>query len=230
VGTWKILSHINSHISQRSLNNYEPDSTWDWSKEVILITGGSNGIGAVMARKFAERDIKVIIWDIEAPSPELSSKQSTLPPYIPSQTHARQQLTSPRPEHASIHYYPVDVTNDALISTTATTVRSTHGAPTILINNAGIALAGAFLTEPPAYTHRQFAINILAQMRLVQEFVPDMAARNHGHVVSMASASSFISSTALVSYASSKAAVMAMHEGVAQELRTRYHAPRVRMR
>jgi short-subunit dehydrogenase len=65
-------------------------------------------------------------------------------------------------------------------------------------------------------------------MRLVQEFLPAMAKRNHGHIVTMASASSFISTTQLVTYASTKAAIMAFHEGVAQELRMRYNARRVR--
>ena len=70
-GTWTILRRINSYLSQRSLNNYEPDSTWDWSKEVVLITGGSNGIGAAIARMFAQRGITVVVWDVETPSQEL---------------------------------------------------------------------------------------------------------------------------------------------------------------
>jgi all-trans-retinol dehydrogenase (NAD+) len=53
------------------LNNFEYDESWDWTKEVVLITGGSNGIGAEMVRRFSKRGIKIVIWDVVSPSPDL---------------------------------------------------------------------------------------------------------------------------------------------------------------
>lgn len=54
-------------------NNFATDKTWDWTKEIVLITGGSSGMGAVMVRMFAERGIKVMILDIVAPLEALNS-------------------------------------------------------------------------------------------------------------------------------------------------------------
>jgi all-trans-retinol dehydrogenase (NAD+) len=115
-----------------------------------------------------------------------------------------------------------------MIVATAKKLREDIGDPSVLINNAGIAIAENLVEENLHNRKLQFEINVLAQMRLVQEFLPAMAKRNHGHIVTMASASSFISTTQLITYASTKAAVMAFHEGVTQELRRRYNARRVR--
>lgn len=95
----------------------------------------------------------------------------------------------------------------------------------MLINNAGIAVTENMVDEDAAHRRAQFEVNFFAQ-----EFLPGMAERNHGHVVTMARASSFISTTQLVTYCATKAAVMAFHEGVGQELRMRYAAPKVRTR
>ena len=71
---WKLLHRMNSHLSMRSLNNFESDKSWDWTKEIILVTGGSNGIGANMVRRFSKLGIQVVIWDMVAPSPDLLGK------------------------------------------------------------------------------------------------------------------------------------------------------------
>lgn len=131
-------------------------------------------------------------------------------------------------ERSSVQYYHVDVTSEESILSAARQVRADLGDPSILINNAGIAIAENIVEENIQHRKLQFEINVFAQMRLVQEFLPAMVKRNHGHIVTMASASSFISTTQLVTYASTKAAIMAFHEGVAQELRMRYNARRVR--
>jgi all-trans-retinol dehydrogenase (NAD+) len=55
-----------------------------------------------------------------------------------------------------------------------------------------------------------------------------MVERNHGHVVSIASMSSFVVPAQIVAYACTKAAVVAFNEGLASELRSRYKAPDVK--
>lgn len=69
---------------------------------------------------------------------------------------------------------------------------------------------------------------MLCHFTLVREFLPAMVARNHGHVMTIASTGSFYSQAQNVAYASSKAAAMAFHEGLGQELRTRFNARKVR--
>lgn len=55
-----------------------------------------------------------------------------------------------------------------------------------------------------------------------------MIAANHGMVVTVASLAGYITAPAMVDYAASKAAAISFHEGLAAELVTHYHAPKVR--
>jgi short-subunit dehydrogenase len=77
-------------------------------------------------------------------------------------------------------------------------------------------------------TERVFKINIICHFHLVQQFLPAMIKQNHGHIVTVASMASFVTQGKNVSYACTKAAALAFHEGLAQELKHRYNAPRVR--
>lgn len=63
---------------------------------------------------------------------------------------------------------------------------------------------------------------------MVKEFVPAMTAKNHGHILTTASMASFIAPAGMVDYACTKASALAFHEGLAQELKYHYNAPKVR--
>lgn len=82
--------------------------------------------------------------------------------------------------------------------------------------------------QPTEETERIFNINILSHFHLVREFLPAMVKQNHGHIVAVASMASFVTQGKNVSYVCTKAAALAFHEGLAQELKHRYNAPRVR--
>lgn len=69
---WKIVPsltflwaacQINRYLSKRALNN-GVQAVFDWKKEIVLVTGGSDGIGAATALKLAERGTTVIVLDI----------------------------------------------------------------------------------------------------------------------------------------------------------------------
>ncbi|KAJ5603676.1 hypothetical protein N7537_006632 [Penicillium hordei] len=50
-----------------ALNSFAKDSTWNWKKEVVIVTGGSSGIGAKVASKLGESGSTVIVLDINLP-------------------------------------------------------------------------------------------------------------------------------------------------------------------
>lgn len=62
-----LLRKLNNIMSRLVLNNFTTDRSWDWSKEVVVVTGGSGGIGYLMVKMFAERNITVVILDIAPP-------------------------------------------------------------------------------------------------------------------------------------------------------------------
>ena len=71
IGSFMLLRWANSYLSKWGLNNNVKDNTWDWSREIVVVTGGSGGIGAKIASSLAGRNIKVIILDVVEPSKSL---------------------------------------------------------------------------------------------------------------------------------------------------------------
>jgi short-subunit dehydrogenase len=129
---------------------------------------------------------------------------------------------------SNVFFFKVDVTSSSSIKSVAEEIRAKHGEPTILVNNAGIATGTTILNGSEEKVRKVFDINTIAHFILVKEFVPSMAAKNHGHVVTIASMASFNAIGGMVDYACTKASALAFHEGLTQELRGLYNAGRVR--
>lgn len=98
----------------------------------------------------------------------------------------------------------------------------------MLVNNAGVGYEGTVLDEPEAKIRQTFEVNTLAHFLTVREFLPAMVRKNHGHVVTIASMASFMALGEMVDYCCTKASALAFHEGLAQELKLWYNAPKVR--
>lgn len=59
-----IVRWINNFFSNSAVNNWN-HSKYDWDKEIVVITGGSDGIGKSVALLLAERGARVAILDIQ---------------------------------------------------------------------------------------------------------------------------------------------------------------------
>lgn len=199
-----LLRRANAYLNRRVLDNGVKDQ-YDWTKEIVLLTGGSNGIGRQTALRLARRGITVVVLDIQPAS-----------------------VAAPGGEDKYIHYFECDITSSASIAEVANEIRSSVGAPTILINNAGLCSGLTILNSTEAQTRRIFEVNTLAHYHLAREFVPALVARNHGMVVTISSQCGYTTTPNMVDYSASKAGALAFHEGLAAELATRYNAPRVR--
>lgn len=116
------------------------------------------------------------------------------------------------------------------IASAAAHIRAEYGHPTVLVNCAGFSNARPLLDVTEGDLHSVFSVNVIAPIVLSQEFLPAMIERNHGHIVNIASMASFTVQATNVDYACTKAAVLAFHEGLQQELRHLYKAPAVRLR
>jgi all-trans-retinol dehydrogenase (NAD+) len=62
-----ILRGINNKVSQWVVNNWKRDAKFVKGQEIVLITGGSSGIGELMAAQFAKMGTKVVILDLNPP-------------------------------------------------------------------------------------------------------------------------------------------------------------------
>ncbi|KAL9014659.1 MAG: hypothetical protein Q9173_000692 [Seirophora scorigena] len=195
-----IVRWINNFLSNSAVNNWN-HSKYDWDKEIVVITGGSDGIGKSVALLLAERGVRVAILDI-------------------------QPLTFDPPPNVS--FFKCDVTSPEEIASCASSVRSEVGSPTILVNNAGIGMRQAVLNTTEESVNKIFQVNILSHFRLIREFLPAMVTANHGTVITIASIASAVPGAQVVPYSCTKSAAVALHEGLAVELKTQYNAPKVR--
>lgn len=66
-----MLKHINDWLSKMAHNGYTKDLTWNWAREIVILTGGSSGIGAAIAAKLSESGSTIIILDINPPLQQL---------------------------------------------------------------------------------------------------------------------------------------------------------------
>lgn len=129
-----------------------------------------------------------------------------------------------------MYFYKCDVTSTESVKVVGEKVRKEHGDPTVLINNAGIGHEGPILHKPEGTIRKVFEVNTLAHWWTVREFLPAMVKHNHGHIVTIASAASFLGLGEMADYSCSKASALSFHEGLTQEIRLWYKAKKVRTR
>ncbi|KAF2653026.1 NAD(P)-binding protein [Lophiostoma macrostomum CBS 122681] len=195
-----IIKKASDWLDDAVTNNWTND-TYDWNKEVVVVTGGSDGIGKVVVKLLAERGIKVAVLDV-------------------------QELTYEAPP--SVQYFHADLASPSSIASAASAIKSAFGAPTILINNAGCARGKTILDSTEHDVRLTFNVNTLSHYFLAHQFLPSMVEHNHGMIITVASLASYLMAPGMVDYGASKAAALAFHEGLAAELATAYKAPRVR--
>ena len=194
------LRIINNYLERRVLNNAVSD-TYDWSKEIVLVTGGSDGIGKRVVQGFAEKGVKTVVLDV-------------------------QPLTYEPP--SNVFYFNCDITSTPAVQDVCREVRDAVGQPTVLINNAGVCRGKNLLDTTEDDVKLTFEVNTHAHYRLVKELLPDMIKKNHGMVVTVASSAAWVTAQRMTEYAASKAAALAFHEGLSAELVSEFKAPKVR--
>ncbi|KAL2214558.1 putative short-chain dehydrogenase/reductase 2 [Sarocladium strictum] len=200
LGALGLLYLTNNALNSVALGN-SARLQWDWRKEIVLVTGGCSGLGELVVRKLAKRSVKVVVVDLQAPKTPLPS---------------------------NVWFFKLDVTSTEDIKHVAQEIRKQVGDPTVLVNNAGIGYAKDILKSTDDEIRRTFDVNIVAHFFLVREFLPFMIEKDHGHVITIASMASFATIASNTDYSCTKAAALAFHEGLTQELKYRYSAPRVR--
>lgn len=127
-----------------------------------------------------------------------------------------------------MHYYFCDLRSEQQVNAVADKIRVDVGHPTVIINNAGVARGKTILDSEPGDIRFTFDVNVFAHFWVTRAFLPNMIARDHGMVVTVSSVAAWLTVPNMTDYGASKAAVLAFHEGLTAELKTKYDAPRVR--
>ena len=166
----------------------------------VLITGGASGIGRLMGAMALDRGAStLVIWDINQQSIDDTIAELT----------AKGKVVG----------YRVDVSDEQSVIDAAKAVKEQVGQIDILINCAGIITSNkTFENYTTAEIHRTMNINTIAPMVVALQFLPDMIARNSGHICNISSAGGLISNPKMSVYAASKWAVIGWSDSVRIEL------------
>jgi NAD(P)-dependent dehydrogenase (short-subunit alcohol dehydrogenase family) len=162
----------------------------------VVVTGGGSGIGRATALAFAERGAAVVVCDVDI---EGARRTAELAGLIGPEAHA----------------YQVDVSDEKAMDAFAADVVENHGAPGIVVNNAGIGHAGTFLATTEDEWRRVLDVNLWGVIHGCRSFASRMPS---GHIVNVASAAAYLPSKDLAAYSASKAAVLALSQSLRGEL------------
>ncbi len=94
---------------------------------------------------------------------------------------------------------------------------------TLLINNAGIAETGGFLSDDAeAMFRRQMETNVFGPLRLSRSFAPVLAANGGGGIINVLSIASWVTGPLLATYSATKSAAWSLTNALRQELSTQH--------
>lgn len=167
---------------------------------LVVITGAGSGIGRATALEFAEHGAEVIVTDIDQQAAERTA-----------------QLANTLGPRASA--YLLDVSDRGAMEKFGTILRENHGIPDIVINNAGIAVAGPFFETTVADWERIIDVNLWGVIHGCQVLGGLLVEGGlGGTIVNIASAAAYLPTRSLPAYATTKAAVLALSQCLRGEL------------
>lgn len=174
----------------------------------VLITGGASGIGKLMGGMALDKGAAaLVIWDINQES--IEQVVSELGQAAKAQGRA-----------GRVYGMRVDVSNQAMVADRYEQTKREVGEIDILINSAGIITSNKTFDQcTPDEINRTMMVNALAPMYVAQQVLPDMVARDSGHICNIGSAGGMISNPRMSIYAASKWATIGWSDSVRIELR-----------
>lgn len=146
--------------------------------KVIILTGGTSGIGLYTAQALAEKGCRVY---------ELSRREE-----------------SPVP---GVHHIRADVTREEEIDAAVAAVLEAEGRIDVVINNAGFGISGAVEFTDTAEAQRQFDVNFFGMVRVNRAVLPILRRQGYGRILNMSSVAAPIAIPFQAYYSASKAAV-----------------------
>jgi short-subunit dehydrogenase len=168
-------------------------------RPVTIVTGGSEGIGLELARRFASAGNAVMLVARRLEPLEQAAVQ------IRAETKA------------DVVVLPLDITDADAVAQIEAALAS-HGAyADVLVNNAGIGLAGPFHAHAAADVLRLVDLNVRALTVLTHHFLPGMRTRGRGGILNLASIGGFAPGPNQAAYYASKAYVLSLTEAIAAE-------------
>ncbi|ELR68630.1 3-oxoacyl-[acyl-carrier protein] reductase [Fulvivirga imtechensis AK7] len=168
--------------------------------KVVLITGGSRGLGLVMARQLVDLGAKVVVCARDEEELVRSAEELSV----------RTQ-----------HYLavPCDITDPKQVQQLIEETESIMGPVDVLINNAGIIQVGPMETLSDQDYEQAMKVHFWGPYYLMKAVIPGMKQRKNGRIVNIVSIGDKVSFPHLLPYNASKYALSGLSEGLTAELR-----------
>ena len=174
---------------------YGPPRKVNIDEEVIVITGGLNGLGRCIADTYALRGVSTAVLDIGI-------------------TEKDQGETS-----EGWNGYKCDVGSQEEVERAWARIVKDLGTPTVLINNAGILDGKPLLELTMEEIERVYRVNTFSHHHLASLFLPPLVEQKRGgHIITVSSALGFLGASRLSTYTASKAALLTFHTSLTAEL------------
>ena len=173
--------------------------SYELAGRTVLITGGSRGLGLILARQAVAEGARVAICARDAQELE----------------RARQELARGGAQVLALAH---DLTNADEVRTMVAEVQQQLGSIDVLVNNAGIIMAGPLDHMEIRDYEESLNVHFWAPLHAMQAVLPDMRRRGEGRIVNIASVGGKVAVPHLVPYSAGKFALVGLSEGFRAEL------------
>jgi 3-oxoacyl-[acyl-carrier protein] reductase len=171
--------------------------SFDFKNRTAVITGGAQGFGLDVAKRFLDSGGKVFIWDIDEKLLKLAVEEVKNP---------------------NLFYNVVDVSNYKDVEKNVSEITSKTNID-ILINNAGITGPTAPLWEYDVEMWNKIVmINLMGTFNCCRAIVPNMIKNNYGRIVNVASVAGKDGNANASAYSSGKAGAIGLTKALGKEL------------
>jgi len=173
-------------------------------RRVIVVTGGSKGIGRATVLKFAEESPKLVIVHYDSTEDAITETLSLL-----------------REKDVEAEAYKVDVGSYSQVEALFSDILNKHGKVDVLINNAGITRDRLLVRMTEEDWDRLLEVNLKSVFNCSYFAAKAMMKERSGCIVNLASVVGQIGNIGQCNYAASKAGIMGFTKSLARELAPR---------
>jgi short-subunit dehydrogenase len=168
-------------------------------KPMVVVTGGSEGIGYALARRFAAAGSDLIL---------VARRRELL------EAAAKSIRTELGVEAVAV---PADVTRSDAIPAIEAALAAHRAYADVLVNSAGMGLAGPFHDQAPDAIAQLLELNVRALTTLTRHFLAGMRVRGRGGILNLSSLGAYTPGPNQAVYYASKAYVLSFSEAIASE-------------